>query len=228
MIELKAKKRDIFGKKLYKSRLAGEMPIVVYGAGEKSSHFFVNSKEFAKVWKQAGESSIVSLNADGAKKDALIQEVTFHSVSDEPLHADFYLVKADQVIRVSIPIKFQGVAPAAKTFGGVLVKVMHEIEVEALPANLPHEYIVDVSKIEKLEDQITIGDLKVASGVKIIAAIDDIIALVSVGKEEVEEVAEPVDLSKIEVEKKGKKPEEGEEGVAPAKAGQAAAPSAKK
>ena len=75
----------------------------------------------------------------------MIQEVTFHSVSDEPPHADFYLVKADQVIRVSIPIKFKELRQP-QTFGGVLVKVMHEIEVEALPANLPHEYIVDVSK----------------------------------------------------------------------------------
>ncbi|MBI3633794.1 MAG: 50S ribosomal protein L25 [Candidatus Vogelbacteria bacterium] len=227
MIELKAKKRDVFGKKLYKSRLAGELPVVVYGAGEKPMHLFVWAKDFAKVWKQAGESSIVKLDTDGAKKDVLIQDVAFHSVSGEPLHADFYMVKADQVIRVSIPIKFQGVAPAAKTFGGVLVKVMHEIEVEALPANLPHEYIVDVSGIEKLEDQITVGSLKVSSGVKIIASSDDIIALVSVGKEEVEEVAAPVDLSKIEVEKKGKKPEEGEEGALPAKAGQAT-PAAKK
>lgn len=216
MLQLNAKKRDIFGKKLYKSRLAGEVPVVVYGGGEEPLHLFVDSKEFQKVWKQAGESSIVKIIGEGIKKDVLIQDVSLHTVTDNPLHVDFYMVKADQMIRVSIPVNFVGIAPAVKTFGGVLVKVMREVEVEALPANLPHEFTVDVSKIEKLEDQITIADLKTDANVKIIAAPEDVIALVSVAKEEVEEVAAPVDLTKIEVEKKGKKPEEGEaEGATP-------------
>ena len=210
MLQLKATKRDIFGKKLYKSRLAGEVPVVVYGGDEKPLHLFVDAKEFQKVWKQAGESSIVNIVADDLKKDVLIQDVSLHAVSGNPLHVDFYMVKADQVIRVSVPINFIGVAPAAKTFGGVLVKVMREVEVEALPAYLPHEFTVDVSRIEKIEDQITIGDIKVASEVKIIALPEDVVALVSVAKEEIEEVTAPVDLTKIEVEKKGKKPEEGE------------------
>jgi large subunit ribosomal protein L25 len=139
------------------------------------------------------------------------------------------MVRADELIRVSVPLKFEGVAPAVKTFAGVLVKVMHDLEVEALPANLPHELIVDVTKIEKLEDQVLVGDIKMPTGVKAVASADEVVALVSVMKEEVEELAEPVDLTKIEVEKKGKKPEEGEEATAaaPAKGGPAA-PAAKK
>ncbi len=210
MVELNAKKRDIFGKKLRSHREAGLLPVVVYGGGENSLSLFVETKNFLKVWKATGESSIVSLNVDGSKKDVLIQEVSFHNVTGLPLHADFYLVKADQLIRVSIPIRFDGVAPAAKTFGGVLVKVLHELQVEALPANLPHEFIVDVSKIVNLEDQIVVSDIKVMAGVKIMAEGDDVIALVSVGKDEVEEEVVPVDLSKIEVLKKGKKPEDAE------------------
>jgi large subunit ribosomal protein L25 len=218
MIELKATKRDVFGKKLYKNREAGLLPIVVYGAGEKAISLFVDAKEFLKVWKQAGESSIVSLNTPDGKKDVLIQEVSSHVVTGKPLHADFYMVKADQLIKVNIPVKFEGVAPAAKTFGGSLVKVMYEIEVEALPSNLPHEFVVDVSKIVNLEDVITIKDLKLGVGVTVTASPDDVVALVSVAKDEVEEVVAPVDLSKIEVEKKGKKPEEGEVGEAGAEA----------
>ncbi len=215
MTELKAEMRTIFGKKLHTQREAGLLPVVVYGAGEKATSLFVDSKEFVKVWKHAGESSIVSLHTPDGKVDVLIQEVSQHPVSDKPIHADFYKVKADQLIKVSIPIKYEGVAPAVKTFAGVLVKVMHEIEVEALPANLPHEFIVDVSKIVNLEDQITVADLKLGAGVTVMADNDDVIALVSVAKEEVEEVAAPLDLTKIEVEKKGKKPEEGEDGVPP-------------
>ncbi len=230
MIELKAKKREIFGKKLRSPREDGLLPVVVYGAGKDATPLFVETKDFLKVWKQAGESAIVSLNADGQKHDVLIQEVSFHSVSDKPLHADFYMVAADQLIRVSVPIKFTGVAPAVKTFGGVLVKVLHEILVEALPANLPQELSADVSKIVNLEDRVLVKDIKIPAQVKVMASIDDVVALVSVSKEEVDETAEPIDLTKIEVEKKGKKPEEGEAAVgeapakATAKAGQAAAP----
>ncbi len=211
MIELKAQNRDIFGKKLYKQRETGLLPVVVYGSGEKALSLFVDAKDFMKVWKQAGESAIISLHEPKGKREVLIQEVSVHNVTGKPIHADFYMVKADRLIRVSIPVRFEGVAPAAKTFGGVLVKVMHEIEVEALPADLPHEFVVDVSKIVNLEDQITVKDLNVDAKVKTTASPDDIIALVSVGKEETEEATVPVDLSKIEVEKKGKKPEEGEE-----------------
>ena len=218
MIELKAKKREIFGKKLRTEREAGFLPVVVYGGGEKAASLFVQTKDFLKVWKAAGESSVVALNIEGTKKDTLIQEVSFHNVTGNPLHADFYTVRADQLIRVSVPIIFQGLAPAVKTFGGVLVKVLHQVEVEALPANLPHELSVDVSKIVDLPDRVLVGDMKLPAGVKVMAANDDVVALVSVGKEEVSEVAEPVDLTKIEVEKKGKKPEEGEDG-APAEAG---------
>ncbi len=210
MIALNDHKRDIFGKKLHAKREAGLLPVVVYGAGEQAHSLFVDAKDFMKVWKMAGESSVVSLNTPEGKKDVLIQEVSLHSVSDQPIHADFYMVRADQLIKVNVPLRFEGTAPAAKTFGGVLVKVMHEIEVEALPANLPHEVTVDVSGIVNLEDQVTVKDLKLPAGVKVEAHADDVVALVSVGKEESEEPAIPVDLSKIEVEKKGKKPEEGE------------------
>lgn len=199
------------------------MPVVVYGAGAKATSLFVDTKDFLKVWKQAGESSIVALQTPDGKKDVLIQEVDLHVVTDKPLHADLYMVKADQLIKVSVPIKFEGIAPAVKTFAGVLVKVMHEIEVEALPGNLPHELVIDVSKIVNLEDQVTVSDLQLGTGVKIMADSADVIALVSVGKEEVEETV-PVDLTKIEVEKKGKEPKEGEETTAPAAGAPKAAP----
>lgn len=222
MLELKAKKRDVLGKKVRSLRKAGDLPVVVYGAGASALPLTVNAQEFAVVWKKAGESSIIKLDTESGKKDVLVQDVSFHGVTGKPLHADFYLVKADQLIKVTVPLKFEGVPPAVKTFSGVLVKVIHELEVEALPADLPHELIADVSKIEKLEDRVFVKDIKLPKGVTVEDSPDGIVALVSVGKEETEEVAAPVDLTAIEVEKKGKKPEEGEE--APATASKESAP----
>ena len=204
-------------------RYAGDLPVVVYGAGESALPLTVNAQEFVTIWKKAGESSIIKLDTDEGKKDVLVQDISFHAVTGKPLHADFYLVKADQLIKVSVPLKFEGLAPAVKTFSGVLVKVAHVVEVEALPADLPHELIADVSKIEKLEDRVFVKDIKLPKGVTLVDSPEGVVALVSVGKDEVEEVV-PVDLTAIEVEKKGKKPEEGEEVVAPAVSAKAPAP----
>ncbi|MBI5140389.1 MAG: 50S ribosomal protein L25 [Candidatus Vogelbacteria bacterium] len=223
MLELKARKREILGKRVRSIRSAGDLPVVVYGAGESALPLTVNSQEFVTVWKKAGESSVIKLDTDAGKKDVLVQDVSFHAVTGQPLHADFYLVKADQLIKVYIPIRFEGVAPAVKTFSGVMVKVLHEVEVEALPADLPHELVADVSGLEKLEDRVFVKNIKLPNGVTIVGSQDGVVALVSVGKDEVEEVAPP-DLTAIEVEKKGKKPEEGEDAEASADGDKAPAP----
>src|SRR5207253_3194096 len=114
-------------------------------------------------------------------------------------------------VQVKVPLEFMGIAPAEKNGLGVLVKVLHEVEIEALPKDLPHSISVDVSPLETLEHQIHVKDLVVSKSITMITAPDEVIALVSAVREEV--VEEPaVDLSAIEVEKKGKKDTEEEGG----------------
>ena len=209
MLVLNAEKRDKFGKKLFNEREAGKLPIAVYGPKEETKHYFVKLSEFLKVWKQAGESSIVKLDVDGKKFDFLIQDVQVHGITGKPIHADLYLVKEGMMIRVRVPLKFEGDAPAVKTFGGVLVKVLQDLEIEAGAANLPHEIVVNVTSLVALEDRILVGGLKLPEGVKAITGLNQIVALVSKIEEKEEEEVGPVDLTKIEVEKKGKKEEEG-------------------
>lgn len=208
MLTLNVQKRDILGKKVKKERDNGLLPLVVYGPGEPTSHFFAKLNEFIKVWKSAGETTVIKLEGDGQDKNVLIQEVSVHSITGTPIHADFYAVRKGMTVAVSVPLEFTGEAPAIKAYNGILVKVMHDIEVEAVPENLPQEIVIDVSSLSTLEDKITVGDIKLPEGVKPTASLDEIIALVSEVKEEKEESSEPIDLSKIEVEKKGKKEEE--------------------
>jgi len=95
---------------------------------------------------------------------------------------------------------------------------MHELEIEALPKNLPHDIKVDISKLKTLSDQVLVKDIELPAGAKAVASPESVVAAISEQKEEkAEEVAAPVDLSAIEVEKKGKKEEEGAEAAAPAK-----------
>ncbi len=209
MIKLMAEKRDIFGKKLKKEKNSGKIPVVAYGSNGKPLHFFVKSLDFSKVWKEAGETSIIKLSADSGEKDVLVQDIVYDPVKNVPTHVDFLIVRQDKVISVMVPFNFIGEAPAAKSGSGTLVKVMHEIEVGALPKDLPHYIEVNLSVLTSFEEKITIKDLKVAKGVKIKGEPDDIIALVSEVKEEIEVPVAPIDLTSIEVEKKGKKEEEG-------------------
>lgn len=199
--------------KLYAIRNNGMVPAVVYGAQVENTLVSVLSTDFIKILKVAGETSTIVLDIAGAtekdkatKIDVLIHEVQVDPVKGFPVHVDFLAVDMNKVVEVTVPLEFIGTAKAEKDGFGTLVKVMHEINIEALPKDLPHNIEVDVSFISTLEDFIHAKDLKLPKGVVLMTEGSDIVALVAAAKEE-KEVA-PVDLSAIEVEKKGKKEEE--------------------
>jgi len=206
MTVLTAQKRDEGSARA--ARTAGLLPAVVYGRKEKSTPIAIPLVNFQKAFREAGESTVITLEGLGEPKDVLIQEVAYDALSGLPLHADFYAIEKGQTVTVSVPLQFEGVSPAVKELGGILTKVMHELEVEAQPKDLPHFISVPIEKLDTLESQIHVSDLVLPAGVTAEADGNDVVAMISVAVEEKEEVA-PVDLSAIEVEKKGKKEEEG-------------------
>ena len=209
MFTIKAKKRDE-GIKLDALRKSGEIPAVFYGAGKKTTSISISNVEFKKIWREAGESSAISVKVGTDNVDVLIHEVQVDPVTDEPIHVDFLSIDMKKKIKVEVPLVFEGISNAVKSGIGNLVKVLHEVEVEALPADLPHDLVVDISSLEGLEDQIFVSNIKLPAGVVIINEPTEVVASIIAQVEEKEEVAAPVDLSAIEVEKKGKKEEEGE------------------
>ncbi len=208
MFTITAKKRDE-KVNLEILRKGGEIPAVFYGMGNPTTPITLSKVEFKKVWHKAGESSAVEIVVDGKKVDVLIHEVQTHPVNDEPIHVDFLAIDMNKKITVSVPLEFIGVSPAVKSGTGNLVKVMHEIEVEALPKDLPQNLAVDISSLVDTSSQVTVSDIKLPAGVVVTADATDVVASIIEQKEEVIEET-PVDLSAIEVEKKGKKEEEGE------------------
>jgi len=208
MLALKAQARE--NKKAINKKLRNEgyIPAVFYGAKNEAISIAVNAKDFMRIWKEAGESSMVILDTSKGKLSTLIHDIQFDPVTDEPRHADFYVVDKDKETEVTVPLLFEGVAPAVKELGGVLIKVMHEVEVRALPQNLPHDIKIDLSELADMESKILIKDLVLPEGVTATAQADEVVALVEAAREEEEAAAETVDMSSIEVEKKGKKEEE--------------------
>ena len=166
------------GKKIKSLRKEGFLPAVIYGAKEASRPVVLNLKEFEKVWREAGESSLIELELGGEKKGVLIKEVQTDPVKDIPIHADFQAVSMDEKIETEVAIHFTGESPAVKNFGGVLVKVLHEIEIEALPADLPQSIEVDISGLLNLEERFLVKDLKLPPGVKVLAQSDEVVPFV--------------------------------------------------
>lgn len=214
MQTLFAKKRDIFGKKVKTLRKDGYLPAIIYGNKKESTPVALKENEFIKVWKLAGESSIILLEIDGKKENVLIHDIAFDPIKDNPIHTDFLVVDMTKLITVDVKINFIGESPAVKS-GGFLVKVIHELHVEALPKNLPQEIEVNISVISEIDDSIKVGDIKVSGDFKILNNPGDIVALVEAPKTEAELKAEENITPSIEdievVGKKEKGTEEGED-----------------
>lgn len=212
MIKLEAKTRDI-KENLASIRKNGLIPAVFYGKKTDSTPISVSQVEFLKTWKAAGESTVVTLTRGEGDVDALIHDIDFDPITGVPRHADFYVFDKDLKLALDIPLEFVGVSPAVKELGGVFVKVLYEIKIEALPSNLPHQLEVDISNLLTFGSQLTAKDIKLPVGVSLVENPDEVVALVAEPKAEVEEApVEAVDLTSIEVEKKGKE-KNAEEGV---------------
>ncbi|MDD5589613.1 MAG: 50S ribosomal protein L25 [Candidatus Portnoybacteria bacterium] len=186
MLEIKANLRKEIGSGLDKIRKEGFLPGVVYGHGIDSRPIAVSEKDFVKLYQQAGESTLLVLNLDGAKKTVLVHGAQYDPLTDKPLHVDFYEVKMDEKIQAQVPLVFIGESPAVKSEGGILVKSIQEVEVEALPADLPHHIEADISRLVTFEDHICIKDLKISGSVKILVEPEEIVASVSQPRSEEE------------------------------------------
>jgi len=188
-MELTVQKRDMLGRGVKALRGQGLIPAELYGRGLENLHLSVPKKEFKKVFKAAGENTIVNVLLDGKNMPALIQEVTYNFLTDDIESVDLYQVRMDEKLKVGVPLEFVGVAPAVKEKNGLLVKSLQEMEVEALPADLPHDLKVDLSKLVDIGQSIYVKDLAVPANVRFLVSPDTVVATVTAKLTEEEELA---------------------------------------
>lgn len=209
-ITLTATKREETGKLAKGLAAAGGMPAVVYGPKQEAVSITVASRDFEKILRDTGESSVINLEGLGSAMQVLIHEIDRDPVTNVPRHADFYAIEKGAKVEVAVPLSYIGESGAVKA-GASLVKVLHELEIEAAPANLPHEIEVDISVLAAIGDQIHVRDLKLPTGVESKAEADQVVALIQEVTVEAEEPIAAPDMAAIEVEKKGKTDEEATE-----------------
>jgi large subunit ribosomal protein L25 len=189
MIELKVKNREILGKKTRKLRRDGLIPAELFGHGLKNRHLSVPEKDFIKVYREAGEHTLINLITENNEKlPVIVSNISRHPISQKFLSVDFHQVRMDEKIQTKVPIEFTGVAPAIKN-GLVVVKVLNEIEIESLPNAIPKNFEIDLSTLENVGQVISVKDLKAPPGVKILAPQEMVIVTVTEKQEEVSSAA---------------------------------------
>lgn len=214
-IKLKVQKRKITGRKIRKLRQQGILPGNIYGKDVKSLAVQLPMKDFKTAFDQTGETGIIEVSVDKETKarPVLIHNIHLHPVTDEFLHADFHQVDLTKKVTVDIPIELKGEAPAVSK-GGVLLQLMDEVEVEALPTDLPDKFEINVSKLEEIGQGISLKDLKVSSKAKLMT--DNLDQLVVKIEEPTKEEEKPEEKPEEEEVPEGEEPEaeapaEGEE-----------------
>ncbi|MEK9130890.1 MAG: 50S ribosomal protein L25 [Patescibacteria group bacterium] len=226
-IVLNATKRTDIGRNNFAARAEGQIPAVVYGSDIQPQSVSVESSAFSRTLRSAGESTIVDLTVEGTKEPikVLIQDVQRDPVRSNVIHVDFRQVNMLKLIEAKIPLNFIGDSAAVHALGGTLIKSLEEIEVRCLPSKLVHQIDIDVSVLKTFEDAIHVSDLVVPEGMEILTEGNYTLATVEAPRSEAEmaalDAAVEVDVTAVEVEKKGKEEEaaEGAEGEAPAEGG---------
>lgn len=200
-LQIKATVRDLKKEKPEKLRKAGKLPAVLYGHKVQNVALTIDSRDFDKLFKKAGESTIIEvITEDGKAHSVLIHDVQNHYLTSVPTHVDFYEVSMTEKLKAKVALEFTGESMAVKTLGGVLVKILNEVEVECLPADLPHNIEVNLDTLKTLQDSIHVKDLQVSSKVKIVTHADEMVAKVQPPRDVEAELATPVveDVSKVE------------------------------
>lgn len=211
--------RTITGKAVKRLLDEGVLPCVAYGKGIASVTAQVSYREFEKVYRTTGSSTLVNLTMpDGTSKKALISEVAKDPITDTYAHADLYIVDMTQKMTANVPLNFVGESKAVKELGANLTKTLQELEIECLPADLPSHIDVPLDSLVNIGDMIRVSSLTIPSGVTVKDNPDVVVATVELIKEEKEDVLaataeqEKAAIEKLQTEQQEKKvAKEGEE-----------------
>jgi large subunit ribosomal protein L25 len=185
-------------------RVSGLIPAVVYGAGEESVAVTVDPKVITKIlYSETGHNTIFDITIEGkGEAKGMIVDWQNEPIKGHLLHIDIKRIAMNKAMVVSVEVKLIGTPAGVRLGGGVLSQILHEVEIECLPGDIPSHIDVDVSELE-VGGAIHIADLPHAAKLKFLGEEDALVAHVTLMKEEVE--VEPVaGPAEPEVAKKGK------------------------
>lgn len=193
---IKLKEREVLGKGLNALRRGGLVPAVIHNHGDTSIHVMAPEKELTKIYKEAGKHHPLNLEVGSKKFLALIKDAHFNPVKHELQHIVFQAIRQNEKVEAEVPIRMEGEIPAEK-IGLMVLTQLDEVEIEALPRNLPDELVVDATKLVELHSKITVADIQVPEGVTILTSPDHPIATVVETKAQISEEAETEETDEL-------------------------------
>ena len=212
---LSASPRKITGRKIKSLRSQGFIPANVFGKDLKSLSLQIKTIEFTKLYKEVGESTLIYLSVEGEKENrpVMVHDVALHPVTDIILHVDFHQVNLKEKTTASVAIKLTGEAPAEKEKQGILVQQLSEIEIEALPADMPESVEISIESLVAEGDTLQVKDIKTSDKLTVKSDPEAIVVKIEpLAKEEPkEEAPAPVEAPTPE----GEEPAKTEESAAP-------------
>ncbi len=203
VIKLKAEKRNIKGKKVKNLLKQNLIPAIVYGPDQEPICIQIKKNDFYKAFEQGGTSTIILLNINNGEieRETLIHNVDFNPTKDTIIHADFYCLKKGHQVHTEVPLKFINEAKPVKEQNAVLIKHLSEIPIKCLPQDLINEIIVDLSKIQDIDDVIKVKDLDIPNTIQIDLDPEDIIVTVTIEKNTFDQEQNQEQQKTLEIDK---------------------------
>jgi large subunit ribosomal protein L25 len=205
-IVLQAVPRSVGRHQLREMREANRVPAVVYGAKKEAQVVAVDAKALHKALHAAG-TGLVSLQiGEQAPVQVLTREIQRDPIKRSFLHVDFHVVSMTEKLRLHIPVEQEGTAPVLSNPDMVLVRRMDTVEIECLPADIPAHLMADISKLETVNDDLLVGDIRLPAGVRLMTDPTHIIFSVTISRAAAEEEAAEAEVvvEEVEVVAKGK------------------------
>jgi large subunit ribosomal protein L25 len=195
-LKLIVQTRQTTGRLVKKLRRQNIIPANVYGKDIKSQSVQVDLKQFLPAWNEAGETGVIylTIDKDTQTRPVMIHNVQLNPLTDQPLHVDFHQVNLKEVITAMVPVEVIGESPAVTQHIGVLIQPVSEIEVEALPTEIPEKFEIDISSLSEIDQAVAVSSLKSPSGVKILTDPTAVLAKIEPpAKEEVAPAPAPAE-----------------------------------
>jgi large subunit ribosomal protein L25 len=210
---IEATRRTVTGKQVGQLRREGKLPAVLYGHKFDPTPITLDRRTASKTLHGASRSTLITIALDGSEHNALVREIQRDFIRGDLLHVDFQVVSMTEKIRSVVPIVVEGTSPAVAEYNAVLISRMTQLEVEALPQDLPENFTIDVSVLDHIGDAIHVRDIEVPINVAVLTDREEIIAIMTPGTAEEPEEVEEVEAGDEEPEviERGKHDEEEEQ-----------------
>jgi large subunit ribosomal protein L25 len=191
-VVLKATKRDVVGKKVGALRRQGKLPAVLYGHRIETTPILLDAYEGSQTLSCLTSSTLLTIDLEGKQYLAQVREKQRDFIKNRLVHVDFQILSLTEKMRAKVGIELTGTAPAVKNFNAEIHHGLTAMEVECIPQDLPQRIVVDISGLTELGDSVRVRDVVLSDKVKILADLEEVIAIATAPRKEETSAEAPV------------------------------------